>query len=388
MEMKTDRWIGQNIVCLLLYVAINSLFVITYAGRILPMPWLSAGLYAVIVGAVILIARRLIQDHGRGARNAKWIAALCGAAFIAMLAIQCLTDPYSIQIDRWSALQNMTDNVLNGEFPYNARTHKGNPVDPFPVQWAIHVPFYFLGNVGLGFFFLLFIFLWSVRAVQGGRAMAFVMLLLVMSPSVWYEGICRSDLMSNLFLTAAAVNYGAKHLSATWLRRHWAAVSVAAGLLGATRIITLLPCGILLLPFWLRIGWKRMAGMVAVFIVTLAASFAPFALWDPETFFLDGLGPTKMQSIWIPGWGYAVMIAPAVGFSLLWKGNRHRLYMLTAVEMILCTLMSYVYISIHIMHHWAMDSFSITYFAMCLPFVVMSISERNPRPQRELRGRP
>ncbi len=205
--------------------------------------------------------------------------------------------------------------------------------------------------------------------------MALVMLLLVMSPAVWYEGLCRSDLMSNLFLTAAAVNYGAKHLSATWLRRHWVAVSVVAGLLGSTRIVALLPCGILLMPFWLRIGWKRMAGMVAVFFLTLAASFAPFALWDPEVFFIKGYGPMQMQTLWLPGWGYAVMTAMAVGFSLLWNGNRHRLYTLTAIMMELCTVLSYVYVSIHLMHHWRLTNFSITYFAMCLPFVVMSLCE-------------
>ena len=71
-------------------------------------------------------------------------------------------DPYSIKVDRWSAIHNFLTCLLAGEYPYAAQTHLGGYGSPFPVWQLFHLPFYLLGNVGLSLIVAVIIFAYSV----------------------------------------------------------------------------------------------------------------------------------------------------------------------------------------------------------------------------------
>lgn len=66
-----------------------------------------------------------------------------------LAGMQYLIDPYQIQVDRWSAIHNFINYLVHGRYPYMAPTHLGGYGSPFPVWQFLHIPFYYLNNVGL-----------------------------------------------------------------------------------------------------------------------------------------------------------------------------------------------------------------------------------------------
>ena len=96
-------------------------------------------------------------------------------------------------MDRWSALYFPIKNLLNGIYPYIAQTHLGGNASPFPIWQLFHIPFYILGNVGLSFFFVLALFLWSIYRQWGYVCFLATSMLVFTTPALWYEVAVRSD---------------------------------------------------------------------------------------------------------------------------------------------------------------------------------------------------
>lgn len=125
-----------------LYFLINALFITKYLMRIsLSVTLLALSAY-LIIGLLLPRLAARIQHVG----------SLCFAilGFILVLAgMQYFIDPYQIQVDRWSAIHNFINYLVHGRYPYMAPTHLGGYGSPFPVWQVLHIPFYYLNNVGL-----------------------------------------------------------------------------------------------------------------------------------------------------------------------------------------------------------------------------------------------
>ena len=285
-----------------LFVGINAVFVAKYSSRLsatlAPFATLAAvGFYYALLRVVEAKGRGLIiqnskfknqgaesgngggrdgEADGRQCREARpyreVFALFCIVALAGMLAMQLAIDPYSLQVDRWSALHFPIQNLLHGIYPYGATTHLGGNASPFPVWQVLHIPFYLLGNVGLSFFVAAGLFLWSSRKVLGPERAAAIGLLLVSSVGVWYEAAVRSDLITNMLLVASFACLCLPRLSDEWAGRHGWQLAVAVGLLACTRVIVLLPLGLLFFPHLLKIGLRRAFLLtvlaVAVFVLT------------------------------------------------------------------------------------------------------------------------
>jgi hypothetical protein len=352
-----------------LFIAVNALFVAKYSSR-------ASATWFPCITLAAMFAYYLFLVYGvrhvlRWRRTAWAFVAIC---FVALIAVQYSIDPYALNVDRWSALHFPIQNMLDGLYPYTAQTHLGGNASPFPVWQVLHVPFFLLGNVGLSFFAVAAFFVWTVRRAWGGRCALLAATLLAVSPAVWYEVAVRSDFLTNMLLLGAAINLCMKRISAAWVNRYAVGISAAIALFACTRILTLVPIGLLALPFWLQLGWKKKLLTVLTFALVYLATFLPFALWDWHDFFHHANNPWSLQT----RQGYAVdfllFLPLAVLFALTWRGRVQR-YFLNVSAMLL------IFVGITIIHrmyayaNWNLfhSLNDITYFNSLLPFLIPAL---------------
>ena len=368
------RWVQPRLtVGVALYVVVNALFVAKYGSRLLPSgyEWIVAG-YVVAQYAFAMHLLPLILRHEKACTVCLLCLACC---FVGMVFVQYHVDPYLINVDRWSTLHYPIQNLLQGVYPYIAQTHLGGNASPFPVWQVFHIPFYLMGNVGLSFFFALVVFWWSVFRQWGWLSFVSVAMLMVVSPAVWYEVAVRSDFITNMMLVATVINLCIGRLSADWLNRHIIIVGVVAGLMGSTRLVALIPLGMMLLPYcWqLRVGRRWL--LVGVTAAAFVATFVPFALWDWDNFFHHHNNPWSLQTRQGHIVDFLLFIPLGIWLSLRWKGDVARYFVCAAA-------MLFVFVAVALMHRmtdielWDIfaSPYDITYFTSVQPFAVVGYS--------------
>ena len=358
-----------------LFILINVLFVAKYSARVSEaltpvLMLLAACFYYVLLRAIPYIYSRY--------RGGVWW--LCLLAFAEMLAMQYAIDPMTIQVDRWSALHFPIENLLSGIYPYSAGTHLGGNSSPFPVWQILHIPFYLLGNVGLSFFAAAVLLLWSCWKVQGKEKALVVALMMVSSVAVWYEVAVRSDLAANIMLLATVINLASPHLSQQWVedKRWW--IACAVGLLASTRILVLVPIGLLLFPYFIRMNWRS---QIAVFLLTLAVfalTFAPFALWDWQEFYYFHNNPWALQTRQGNLLDFIVFVPLAIFLAMNHKGDDYRYYRNSALMLVVFVAVTFLH-NMYQQENWRLFSstYDITYFSTALPFCWLAFIS-SPRP--------
>lgn len=366
-----DRWAGR--IAAWLFILTNSLFVAKYGIRIS----LGVGIIATIAYAIV--CRLLVLPFAmKSASRTSWhtfLLAVFVACMIVMMVLQMSINPYDLQIDRWSALHNPIDFLLNGQYPYRAHTHLGGSASPFPVWQLVHIPFYLLGNVGLSLFVALILFAVSVWRTWGRHVVIVCGILFAGSPALWYEAAVRSDLLTNMLVVAAFSVYVLKRIDAEWLSRHVLSVSFVAALLACTRVVTIVPMFILLFPSFLKLDNKKKVMMLATSSLFFALTFVPFALWDWHEFFYFEYNPWRLQM----RQGYPLVMLVGMAMltvaSLSWKGRGNICLINTALLLDLIVVVSFV---VRMFESGNFDLFSpaydITYFSMALPFCIAAVS--------------
>lgn len=375
-----------------LFVLINSLFVAKYGARLFPTlyPYITAA-SAIGMAGFCAYLRPWAERHGGRLR---WTVAGCVLLVAWLMGLQYAIDPYAIQVDRWSALHFPIRNLLHGEYPYAAQTHLGGYASPFPVWQVVHIPFYLLGNVGLSLgagLALLFacLYRWGKKTMNedfATKALTMSLLLLALSPSLWYEAAVRSDLLTNFLLTAAILLWMCSgRLSREWLRRHSTPVAIGVGLLASTRINVLIPLGVVLLPYFLQIGWRRQFRMVAMFAIVFTLTFALMAVWDWELFFHSPYSPYTLQTRQGHVSDLLLLFPLGIGLALGWTGGKastpsagdlSRAFLGTAILLVALVAVTFVH-NMWASGNWDIfsSSYDITYFDTALPFCILSLLE-------------
>lgn len=356
------------------YVGINLLFVAKYSLRVSPHLWPLIPLAALFYILLFVFMPRLLA-HG-GLRRPLFIA-LCVLG-LGLVVLQYATDPFSLQVDRWSALHFPLQNLVHGQYPYTAQTHLGGYASPLPVWQLFHLPFFLMGNVGLSVFAVMAFFFWTVYRRHGFIAMLHAMTFTLCSVAVVYEVIVRSDLITNLMLVAAIINLLYPHFTPSFMRRHWCTTAVCVALFTCTRLTVLLPITLFLLPHYLHVGLKRQTAMVAVFAVVLVASLIWVALWDSQLFFHFAYNPWTLQT----RQGHVVdflLFVPLFCYMCYWQRGSETRYLAATVLMLL------VFVSVTFLHNMILEcnynlfspAFDITYFSQALPFCILLFSRHD-----------
>lgn len=352
-----------------LFIVVNVLFVAKYSSRISECAGLCATISAVVFYYVLL---RLVIPYIYN-KGSRLVFGLCLIALLGMLVVQYAVDPYSIQVDRWSALHFPIQNLLDGIYPYSANTHLGGNASPFPVWQIMHIPFYLLGNVGLSFFAAAGLFLWSCWKVKGQSKMLIISLLLCTSAAVWYEAAVRSDLITNFLLLAAVINLAFPRMTQDWVEKRMLWIACAVGLLASTRILVLIPVALLLLPFFIRMNWRKQLLAALLTLAVFALTFVPFALWDWQEFYHFQNNPWALQTRQGNLVDFLLFVPLALFLSLNHKGNAERYYRNSALMLVLFVAITFVH-NMCLSENWSLfsSSYDITYFTTALPFCLLA----------------
>lgn len=358
-------------ILLFVYLLINILFIEKYASRVTDFHLcLSLGYVLIAILSIYLIGRKINSC----AHATQWEIAIGLVLLCAGVLLQYAIDPYSLRVDRWSAIHNFLVNMMQGEYPYGASTHLGGYGSPFPVWQIFHIPYFLLGNVGLSIFVVVVAFVATIHYFHSNKVALMTILLLGISPAFWYEVVVRSDLITNMLLVAILVEWLVH--KRVLLSRFPLALGVLSGLVLSTRLIAIIPLCVLYGYEFLHIGWKKQSIFILSTVATFALTFLPFILWNGSTLLFFEYSPFVLQTRQGSVFVLLVFAVIAIASTLICKGQTRYVFATTGLLLNLLVVMSFVE------KMWEQDlwnglfssAFDITYLSTSLPFYIAHLS--------------
>ncbi|MCQ2350753.1 MAG: hypothetical protein MJ003_02140 [Paludibacteraceae bacterium] len=355
-----------------IFIIVNLLFVAKYLARIV-------GLWCIVAVLVILALYVMFFKYAMPfiVERKKWhkpiflflLCLVCSEIFL-----QYYINPFSVKVDRWSALYYPIQNLLNGSYPYGAQTHLGGYASPFPIWLLIHIPFYLCGNVGLSFFVFLAFFLLSVYKIQGKQYLLPCFILISISPAILYEIMVRSDLIGNMLLLAGLINIVVNKINTCWLEKNYLIIAFVSGLLMSTRLVCIIPIGMLILPYFFKMDVKKQLLFVVVTAFVFILTFLPFVMMDWNLFWNFEYSPWMLQTRQGHVIDFILFVPLFCYMGLTWKNSEMEYYRNVAT-------MLFAFICITFLHTMCVTgsfnlfsaAYDITYFTMSFPFCILSI---------------
>jgi hypothetical protein len=364
----------------LLFLIINTLFVAKYTIRFGQNPVITVLAYCLFMSFIWWITY-----HKTLTKNTYKTAFYLVTSFsiIGISVLNYYINPLNLQVDRWSAIHNFLQHLFSGQYPYAAQTHLGGYGSPFPVWQVFHIPFYLLGNVGLGMLFsicILAVFLvWFFKDYSKS---AIFILLLTISPAFWYEVAVRSDLIYNFIL--CFISIAIIHKKGFSIQNRTIGLGVLCGLFLSTRFSIVIPFAIYLFPDFLSSQIKTKIVFITTTILVFLITFLPLVFWSFDTLFFFKYNPFILQTR--QGTPFETVIIASLGLYLAKKSKKNftRCTTYTAV-----TFFSLV--TITFLHRMISDNFvaglfdsayDITYFNMALPFIIYSLANTEIQSQQ------
>jgi hypothetical protein len=364
---------------ILLYFSANALFIYKYGARTSVGSYPGILLYAVFFAISLSVYLKFLSswvDKLKDARFAVVYFGMLGLFVFSALFLLFKIDPYSIDVDRWSAIHGFLKNLFAGEFPYLARSHLGSLASPLPVMNFIAIPFYFMGDVG---YLQIFTFALTAVAVfltplpKNGKML--FMLAFLLSPAFWYEVAVRSDLVSNILIMCLCLLFIEKITNGKPLD-HPVKAGCICGALFCTRGIFAIPFAVFFFARTVSSIKETGFGKTLIFAVCVFMAFAfflsPFVLWDINLFTQNN--PFLMQTNKSPL--IVVIVALAIA-ALLSLNARSAGCSLLRTALCLFVLMAATMIIKAFTVGWNTAIFShkfdITYYSTIIPFIVLGM---------------
>lgn len=303
-----------------------------------------------------------------------WLIATTLVFIGAAIILQYAIDPYTIQVDRWSAIHNFLATMLQGNYPYGATTHLGGYGSPFPVWQILHLPLFFAGNVGLSIFLTTIAFIATLYHCHSSKIALIATILLALSPAFWYEIAVRSDLITNMMLIAIISEwliYKKIKLSNSTIP-----IGILAGLILSTRLIAIIPICVLYGYEFLKMGWKKQVICIVATILTFTITFLPFVLWNGSTLFFFEYNPFVLQTRQGSYLVLLIFAIIAITITLHQKGNTKYLSATTGLLLTILVVMAFAEkMWMHQLWNGLFTSaFDITYLSAALPFYIAHLS--------------
>lgn len=354
-------------ILLFILVIINMLFVFKYS----PVYSLYASLaYGILIFSFYCYYKYYLQAKQQKLYN-----------YILLLLIACIAislfvtiDPYSVTVDRWSALYNWSDTLFQGKYPYDTLTHTNiaeNYPSPFPVWQVLHIPFYILGEMGLGHLVTLCILCCVLVIYRKEFNLTLFLFLILLSPCYWWEIAVRSDLMNNMFACLLFITIFHFSFRDT---KYILPLGIIIGLLVCTRLFTGIPLAIYFVPYFFRITSIEKLKLIVGCILGFVCPFIPFMIWNFDMLFFFQYSPlllqTKQGSIYTVTAGVVFIIL----FSFYWKNYKEYLLYISIIlfSFILLNFIKFIYLDGFI-ETLTNDLFDISYFNITIPFVVLGL---------------
>lgn len=361
--------ISRIILCL--YVFINALFVDKYISRITSHHWLIAIAYMIGVCAVIWGINWLLNNK-KFSTKCFW-GILIFFPIIA-IGIQYAIDPLSIQVDRWSAIHNFLSGMLQGLYPYGQQTHLGGYGSPFPVWQLLHLPFYIVGNVGLSIIVVTILFLWTLYRLYPKKVAIAASVLLCISPAFWYEVAVRSDLITNIMLSAIIVEW-LLHKDIK-LNDHWIWIGCIVGLTLSTRFVAVIPICVIYGYEFLQMNWKKQSLFIFIVISIFALTMLPFVFWKGSTLLFFDYNPFVLQTRQGSWFVFLIFSIIAIGGTIWMRGRIAHRWIVTGFLLTSLVTMAFVekMWQQNLWNGLYTSAFDITYLSIALPFYIEYLS--------------
>ena len=360
------------IIPVLIYLGINSLFVVKYTSRLNQHnEYILTLLYIIMVLLSIIIYLKInLKDYYRSLYLTTFFL-----FFAFTIYLNIIIDDYALNIDRWSAMEAGIKGLLNGEYPYSVIDHLGGRTSNLPSLIFIGIPFYLIGNIGFlqSFAFVIFSYVIFIT-FDNYRDRLFCLLLLILSPSYLWEIYVKSDLMSNfililLFLVIVQNRISEKKKINTFI------LSFITTTLILTRLIAIIPISLLLFKKFYNFSLKKKT----IFTITLfliAALFLFICFHNVENFeHLKMHNPFGLQNRQLPFLIslFTILIPTLYSFRLnnlktLIESTFYFLLLPISISLILNINKNGIYSSIF------NSSFDISYLNIALPFLLIYIS--------------
>jgi len=369
--------IKDHIVIALL-VAINFIFCYKYATRYTD--------YALVLSLSLLIAQIYgFYYHNRLARLT-WlpkaaVAVLLG--FITLLVIVSHTSISldSLQVDRWSVISSFIHELSQGNYPYYARSHLGNPPGPMPIYFLIALPFHLLGELSLlsalGYTIL------AIALVRNYKESTYTMpisIFLLTSVFMFWEITTRSNLFTFSLLVVFVLD--AFDRSKDHSQLSFYGIAICAGLMLSTRSVYILPYVVFYLSaLSLReISYKKIILFTLVSMSAFALSFLPFLLYFYDDFWT--INPFIIQSSFLIPSAYTLLfIAIAIVLGLLVRSSSDK-HFYSGISLFIAIS---IYALFHIHHSGLTRSYmeskvDISYFIFSVPFLLLYLLHDDENP--------
>lgn len=369
MKLLDSFW-KKNLFLILAYLFVNFLFVYKYFARITNLYLTLSLIYSVIVVLAILFMlqnRESFQSLNKCRVYFPIVVLLVALYGVAMFHI----DPFGTRVGRYPALYTFIQRLLSGDFPYVS----GQNISGFPFLFILLIPFYLIGDLGLFqlFSFVIFSIILHKRYAEE-KVSCVPLLLLALSPAFLYEVVVRSELFSNMVLVVLLFHI-LERIKPIKSTRTLFFAGIVAGLLLSTRGIVLLPYLIYFI-FYFKKNIKSLGFFGLSAGLGFVMTFVPFVIWSKELFIQNN--PLAVQKSYIPDWSLILSILGCVliGYSVdtFRRICRSTAFLLFGV-VFLCFVVSVVQNSFN---QVVFESFDITYFCFCLPYLLLSF-EFNPR---------
>jgi hypothetical protein len=365
-----------------LFLLINSLFISKYISRLQISPFLGVGVYL----SIVFLIFSLIKYINILSKNQLRLLFYTSITFILISAITLIysINPYTINVDRWSAIHNFIKLLFDGQYPYLAKTHLGGYGSPFPIWQYIHIPFYLLGNVSLGMVFslILLTYILSKYTNDYKTAILFVLLILI-SPAFWYEVSVRSDLFYNLLLCLLMlIVWNEKKLQ---ISKHPILLGIICGLFISTRLSVFFPFYIFLFKDFWNCSNNTKFQFIFSSLVSFFLSFLPLLLWDSNALLTFKYNPFVLQTRQGSIFEIVIMLIITLIQSFLWNSDFIKCNHYISISLTFLVVITFS-------HNMYLDNFSqnlfsnkydITYFNMALPFCIYAISKGLEREQQK-----
>lgn len=305
-----------------IYLFVNGLFILKYFPRSsASTPVLLAG-YLILVFLFVLGYKTFSSKVSeKSFKIAYW--AILILMILAIIGLLISIDRYSVRVDRWSAVTFFLDNFFQGKYPYSAHTHvsDSNFASPFPIWHFINIPFYLLGDVGIGLIFFLLLTSFIVQYFFSSyRKSFFFIFMLCIAPAYWWEVAVRSDSLSNALLVFAFILWFTRE-KYTLSNNFWFAI-ITCGLIASTRLSAVLPVALFFFKPYIHLPWKQKIIFPLGILGLTMLTFLPFIFWDTNTWIFFSRNPFMSQTGAGNPYVLLIMIILGVIAALQWKNSK------------------------------------------------------------------
>lgn len=202
--------------------------------------------------------------------------------------------------DADDALIIAANEFIAGRYPYQLRTYLGNGISPMPGAVFLSMPFTLTGLITLQNIFWIGVIYFLLRRIRDGEytATSYILLLLIVSPTVLQNVVSGADYVSNSSYIAAAIWLMALSIRDAFLPAwRWIAAAVLFGFALSSRsnFLVLLPLIFSLL--WQTGGFRPAFKIYVVAGLVCLGVTLPFYLYDPANFSPITVQVDKMTQI-------------------------------------------------------------------------------------------